>query len=149
MTRVADAIEGVRTLAVDTAPFIYFMEGHPTFGPPMRSLFGRIDEGSIRGVTSALTLTELLVLPYQRGDLRIAQAYRDVLLRSAHFSVLDVTPAIAEDAARIRARYGLRTPDALQVAAGLAAGCDALLTNDKTMMRVNELRMLLVSDLEP
>lgn len=50
-------------------------------------------------------------------------------------------------AAELRARYMLRTPDAIQVAASLHAGCEAFLTNDADLRRVTELRIVLVSDL--
>jgi predicted nucleic acid-binding protein len=39
-------------------------------------------------------------------------------------------------AASLRARYGLRTPDALQISVALAAGCSAFLTNDARLQRV-------------
>ncbi len=70
------------------------------------------------------------------------------LLRSRNFSLDLVTADIAEQAADLRARYGLRTPDALQVATALAAGCAALLTNDARLQRVTELRVLVLDEIE-
>jgi predicted nucleic acid-binding protein len=43
----------------------------------------------------------------------------------------------------------LRLPDALQIAVALEAGCEAFLTNDLTLKRVVELRVLVLDDLEP
>jgi predicted nucleic acid-binding protein len=37
---------------------------------------------------------------------------------------------VSQKAADIRVRYGLKLPDALQIASALVAGCDAFLTND-------------------
>jgi predicted nucleic acid-binding protein len=51
-------------------------------------------------------------------------------------------------AAQIRARYNLELPDAFQIVVALAAGCEALLTNDATFRRVTELRVLVLDDLE-
>ncbi len=42
----------------------------------------------------------------------------------------------------------VRTPDALQVATALAAGCAALLTNDARLQRVTELRVLVLDEIE-
>jgi len=42
----------------------------------------------------------------------------------------------------------IRLPDALQIAAALAAGCEAFLTNDEGLQRVNEISVLIVSDIE-
>lgn len=54
---------------------------------------------------------------------------------------------VAERAAALRARYDLRTPDALQIAAVQAAGCQAFLTNDHRLKRVTEPRVITVDDL--
>ena len=48
----------------------------------------------------------------------------------------------------MRARYNLRTPDALHVATAVPAGCDAMLTNDAQLKRVQELSILVLDELE-
>ena len=78
----------------------------------------------------------------------LVRRYRRFLLRSRNFSLAPITAAIAEQAASLRARYGLRTPDALQISAALAAGCSAFLTNDARLQRVTELRVLVLDELE-
>jgi predicted nucleic acid-binding protein len=60
---------------------------------------------------------------------------------------VDINASIARDAARIRVRYNLQLPDALQVATALTAGCEAFLTNDTALKRVTELRILVVGEL--
>ena len=54
----------------------------------------------------------------------------------------------AQRAAELRAAYRLLTPDALQLTVALEAGCEALLTNDRTLKRVTELRVLVLDELE-
>jgi predicted nucleic acid-binding protein len=54
----------------------------------------------------------------------------------------------AERAADLRARYGLKTPDALQIGCALESGCDAFLCNDLALKRVTELRVLALDELE-
>lgn len=73
--------------------------------------------------------------------------YRDLLLHSRNFALLDVNVAIAERAAGLRAQYRLRTPDALQIAAALVNGCEAFLTNDIGLKRVTDLRILVLEEL--
>ena len=91
---------------------------------------------------------EVLVQPLMRGDIRIQQEYRDLLLYSRHFQTLPIDNDIAERAADLRVRYRLRTPDAFQVAAALNAGCEAFLNNDTVIKRVTELRVLTLDELE-
>jgi predicted nucleic acid-binding protein len=42
----------------------------------------------------------------------------------------------------------MRLPDALQIAAALVHRCEAFVTNDRRLGRVEELRVLVLDDLE-
>jgi predicted nucleic acid-binding protein len=92
-------------------------------------------------------LTEVLVLPIQKGQPGLQMAYTDLLLKSTNFYLEPIGALIAARAARVRASYHLRTPDALQVATAMEQGCQAFLTNDRAFLRVSELRVLLLDDL--
>ncbi len=148
MTTISDALAQVNTLFVDTWPLIYFVEQHPIYHPTCRAVFERIDTGDLSGVTTALTLTEVLTVPLHAGNTVIEKLYRDILQHSRNFTLLMIDTPIADRAAQLRALYNLRTADALQMGAALAAGCQVFLTNDAHLTRVPELRVLLVDDLE-
>ena len=143
------ALQGVEKLGLDSPPFIYFMESHPKFDAVLTSLFQRIAAGRPKAVVSSLILTEVLVHPLRRGAAELEVEYRDLLTRSANLELLPVGVAIAQRAAQLRARYGIRTPDALHIATALEAGCQAFLTNDSRLRQVGELRVLLLSEIEP
>lgn len=146
--KLNDALTGVTRLGIDTAPVIYYIEAHPRYEALVERIFNHIARGSFTGVTSAITLTEVLVQPLLHNNVGLQQEYRDLLLHSDHFEVTSVDASIAERAADLRAHYGLRTPDALQIAAALISGCQAFLTNDIRLGRVVELRILLLENLE-
>lgn len=75
--------------------------------------------------------------------------YRNLLLATPGIVSRIVDSAVATTAAALRARYGLKTPDALQVATALTENCEAFLTGDKGLRRVTELRVLVLDDLTP
>ncbi len=50
--KVADALEGVATLFLDTAPIIYFVERHPSYSQVVDRFFDAIDADALSGVTS-------------------------------------------------------------------------------------------------
>lgn len=93
-------------------------------------------------------MTEVLTRPLKLNNTKLAAEYRDILLYGGQFRLVPVTEGIAETAAQLRARYNLRTPDAIHVATALENGCDAFLTNDKGIQRVAEIRTLVLDDLE-
>lgn len=146
--KLDDALRGVSRLAFDTAPIIYFVEANPTYDKLVSNIFNRVAVGELEGWTSVVSLSEVLVQPLVSGRNDLRQAYRELLLNSANFHTLPINAAIAESAARMRASYGLRLPDAIQVAVAVESGCDALLCNDHSMRRVTELRVLVLDDLE-
>jgi predicted nucleic acid-binding protein len=49
------------------------------------------------------------------------------------------------DAASLRARFGLRTPDAILLATGLRAGATAALTNDESWTKIPLLTVVALS----
>ncbi len=146
--KIADALTGVTVLGVDTAPFIYLIEKHAIYLDRVRAIFTLIAQGNIAGVSSVVTLTEVLTQPLKTNNRQLEQAYRRILLRSRHVTLSAVDAPTAEKAAQLRAAYTLRTPDAMQIAAALQAGCQAFLTNDRGLLRVTELRVLVLDDLE-
>lgn len=126
--------------------FIYHIEAHPRYLPLTQRLFERVEQGRHEAVSSILSLTEILTLPFRKREADLALRYRRVLLEYPHLSLLPVDPATAELAASVRAHYDLRTPDALQVAAALRGEATAFLTNDRHFARVRELEILLLND---
>ena len=68
-------------VAVDTAVFIYLIEGHPEFAPMVRPLFEAADGGDVELVTSGVTLLEVLVVPLRAGDDALAARYEALLTR--------------------------------------------------------------------
>jgi predicted nucleic acid-binding protein len=148
VVKLDDVLQGVSRLGVDTAPVVYLIERHPQYHPLVREAFERLANGEFAGVTSVITLGEVLVQPLARGNTVLQQRYRDVLLRSGGFEIRPIDTAAAERAADLRARYGMRLPDALQIATALQDGCEAFLTNDLRLQRVTELRVLVLDDME-
>src|SRR5687767_12707880 len=67
--------------------------------------FSRLDAGEFVGVSSVITLVEVLTQPKKADAVVIEREYNALLLNSQHLSIDLVTHAIAERAADLRARY--------------------------------------------
>jgi predicted nucleic acid-binding protein len=148
MMRLDEVLQDITLLGFDTAPLIYFVERHPAYLDVMRAVLHHVESGTITGYSSVVTLTEVLTLPIRVGNIALAQEYRDVLLHSRHFILVSIDAAVAAQAADLRTRYMLRTPDALQSAAALYRGCQAFVTNDASLKRVTDLQVLVLDELE-
>lgn len=86
-----------------------------------------------------ITLAEVLSGPHKAGQTALAARYEQAL---AQFEWVNLSPSIANLAAQLRARYGLKLPDALQLAAALDIGAAALVTHDRDFSKVEGLPVL-------
>ncbi len=111
------------------------MERHKTYGAIVKPIFKEIEKGNIQAITTNITLLEVLVQPYRFGDEKLAQRYRDILLNSEGLTTLTITHEITENAAKLRAKYLIRTPDAIQIATAVITNADAFLTNDEALKK--------------
>jgi predicted nucleic acid-binding protein len=140
MALIDDA--GAGPVGVDTAVFIYFIEEDARLLPAITPLFEAADRGKLELVSSALTLLEVLVVPYRTGNLGLAGQYEALLTRSRGVRLIDLTRDQLRAAAQLRAVTGATTPDSLQLAAALAAGCSGLITNDRRLPAVQGLNII-------
>jgi predicted nucleic acid-binding protein len=129
---------------LDTAPLIYYLEEHPTYLPLVDPFFDALARGDLYAVTSTVTLIEVLTQPLRHGDATLAAQYRSLLVNNQGIGLRAVSVTIAEGAARLRATYTLRTPDAVQLATALDAGARAFLTNDARLAAIPDLRVLVL-----
>lgn len=97
--KVDAALGEVSLLAIETAPFIYFVEENTVYIDRMDAVFRQVNAG-LRVVTSVITLTEVLLMPFTMGQTRFERAYREMLLNTRQITSLPVSSRIAEQAAR-------------------------------------------------
>lgn len=140
-------LSNITKLGIDTSPFIYLVEANSTYDPVVTPIFQLIDDGSLHAVTSVITLTEVLNHPIRLGLTDLETQYRTLLTSSRNLDLVAIDLEIATLAAKLRARYNLRTPDALQVSVAISTGCQGFLTNDKGIKRVTELRVIVLDEL--
>jgi len=126
-------------LLVDSAPIIYFLEGHPKLGPRFKPLFAAHEAGRLRFAVTTITIAEVLTGPLRAGEDALARRYR-AILESWRPVALDVD--IAESAARLRASLRLALADAVQAASALTINAAALVTYDRDFSRVRTLRVI-------
>lgn len=142
---LVDKLKGKR-VCIDTAPIIYFIEKHPKYVDLLHPVFAAIDSGDIEGITSTVTLLEVLVLPLKNDDKKLAEKYREVLLYSEGFTTYEMLHEVSELSAKLRAKYNIKTPDAIQIATGVLYGASIFLTNDPALEKVSEIKVMMVED---
>ncbi len=108
----------------------------------MSNLFESIETGQNIGVCSTLSLLEVLVLPYRIKDDKKVNQFYSLLTTYPHLNWIDLSVEIADTGARLRAEYGLKTPDAILLATALCFHATGFIGNDTQLKRVKDLEVL-------
>jgi predicted nucleic acid-binding protein len=111
--------------------FVYLLDDHPRYVELSAVVLSAVESGRLEGITTTVTLAELLTAPAQAGDERALRDYELYLTHFPHLTILPLDVGLARLAARTRVQSGLPLPDAVQVAAASHAGCDVIVSNDR------------------
>jgi predicted nucleic acid-binding protein len=103
--------------------------------------------GSESGVTSTITLLELLVQPYRDQKEELAPKIFALVSTCPKLEWVPMTMNVADRAAELRARYRLSTPDAIQLATAIGHKATRFYGNDRGLRRIKEIECLMVDEL--
>jgi uncharacterized protein len=130
IAELQQTISAYRLLLVDTSVFSYHLADHPRYAPLTAVILEAIESGKVAGIASAVTVAEILTRPAVAGDRQAMQDYELLLTGFPNLQLAPLDVPLARETAVVRAVTGLRTPDAVQVAAARLYGADAIITND-------------------
>ncbi len=136
---------------VDTAPFIYFIEGDDhnlQYREKVKMFFKDGYNNDKEFVTSVITMEEYFVFPYRNRDYSFIEMFNR-LVATTNMEIVEINQEIAKKAAQIRAEYkGFKAMDALQLAVACLLNCDLFLTNDKQLKQFKEIKCVTIEELE-
>ncbi|HEX9666615.1 MAG TPA: PIN domain-containing protein [Thermodesulfobacteriota bacterium] len=134
-------------IGLDTSVFIFQLEENPKYRELVNKIFVWLEGPRAHSVTSTVTMLELLVKPYQLSDIDSVNKFYALLSTYPHLEWIAPTLEIADLAAKLRAEYNLRTPDALQVATALSLEATGFISNDTAFQRITDLEILILDEL--
>lgn len=124
--------------------FIYQLEDYPRYATLTDQVFRWMEQPGHAAVTSTITMTELLVQPYRDSDEERVNTFYGLLSAYPNLEWIAPDLEIADTAALFRARYRLRTPDALQAATAARRQASGLISNDPIFSRVETFETFLL-----
>lgn len=127
----------------DAGALIYLIEGKDPFAGKVRKELAAVAKKypDVGAAVSRLTWLECRVGPMKANDSATLAAF-DAFFARPDLAWVELTRDVVELAAAIRARNGLRTPDALQAASCLQLGADhVFLSGDSAFKRVSGLNV--------
>jgi predicted nucleic acid-binding protein len=136
-----------KSVFIDTAPIIYYIEAHSKFGPIAKELVELSQSGKIIAFTSVITLAEVLPKPIELGHQELADKFANFLKKGKNISMIDVTIEAADIAGRLKGKHKfLNTMDAIQIGSAINADADVFVTNDLNLKKIKEIKVLALKD---
>jgi predicted nucleic acid-binding protein len=133
-----------KTIGLDSNILIYFIEAHPSYQNVTTKLFESIEKGRNLGICSSLSLLEILVQPYRRKNDEPVNQFYALMTTFPNLFWKQLTLEIADLGARLRAKYSIKTPDAILLATAIQAGATGFVGNDLQLKKVQEIDTLVL-----
>jgi predicted nucleic acid-binding protein len=146
MERLVQRLNKLGIVGIDTPIFIYHLEANEKYLNVSQKCLSSLENGRWHGVTSIITLMEINVHPWRVGREDVARKYETLLMNFPNLKMVDIDRDVARVAAQLRARFDIRSPDALQLASSLVMGAHGFLTNDRRLSGLASLTEILVLD---
>ena len=131
---------------LDASGFIYSVERIEPHRALLEPVWRQAQAGQFTIVSSDLVVLETLVKPMRESDMVVEKLFRS-LFDAKEVRLIPATRPLWEEAARLRAETGLKTPDALHAATALHVGCTLFITNDDDFRRLQDLPVVILDDL--
>jgi predicted nucleic acid-binding protein len=134
---------GINAMFLDACAIIYLIEANDEKSNRIRQLVSDyMERGTGDLLVSSLSILECLVLPKKQNDVKLLAEY-EAFFASEGVQVIDISRTILYFAVDLRAKYKIRTPDALQLASALSRGVK-FVSADKDLVKVAEVKIILL-----
>jgi predicted nucleic acid-binding protein len=141
-------LKKLKKVGLDSSILIYHLEDLEPYADLTETIFATVAEGFLIAVLSTVSVTELLVQPFTVGHEDRIAAFEHFLFSLPNTELKSPDYPIAREAARLRSKYRIRTPDALLIATSIHEKADAFITNDARLraLRAEGITILVLDD---
>ena len=128
-------------VGIDTQIFTYVLENDKIFADRALLVMNDLAIGKYTGIFSSVGIIELLTGPKKMGRFSLAQEYLKRLESYPNLNIRNLNENNIDIASTLRAKYNLRTPDAIHLATAIDSGAVKFYTNDKRLKMVKEIKI--------
>ncbi|MBI5754084.1 PIN domain-containing protein [Candidatus Peregrinibacteria bacterium] len=133
-------------VSLDTSILIYLLQDDEKYSDIVDRIFQFFESKKINLSFSSILLAELLVYPFRNGQTDIAKDWLSYFKIEKNLEIVDLNPVIAVDAAYLRAKYNIKTPDSIHLATAMQKENAIFLTNDLDLKKIQEVKVICISN---
>ena len=141
----SDSLAKFKKIAIDSMCFIYHFEGNAQYGNLTKELFLYL-QTKVTGVTSVLTLAEILSFEKLQQDQLLFEEEKIKLYSTPNLKLLPVDGLLAETASILKYKYSFKLPDAIQLATAVVSKMEVFISNDYQFKKAEEIDVLILDD---
>lgn len=141
------SIRNLDTISLDSNIFIRALDDKGVLGDQARIFLEQIKQIKPKIFISTILLEEFFVKVFKQKRQSQLPFILDFLTLGQLVNILDINQEIAIEAARLRAKYGIKAPDAIHLASAISAGANIFITTDRRMPRkIKSLKILVLTN---
>ena len=137
----------MRTLYLDSNILIQLVEGQANQFEGLQAVVDALDSRKVLGVTSELTIAEVMVKPLASPISLYRREYEAILSANSELRVAPVSRPILIRSAELRAELGGKLADGIHVSTAELEGCAQFLTEDRRVKLPSGLTILRLAEL--
>lgn len=122
-------------IALDSNIFIRSLDDPGPLGEKSRTFLEKLRQTTSKVFISVMVLEEFFVKVYKQGKDKDLNSILDFITMAGLVRLVDVNRQIALLAAKIRADYNIKAPDAIHLASAIESGAKVFITTDKRLPR--------------
>lgn len=146
---ISERMKKAGLVGLDTSPFIFYLEENPLYLDLCDEIFNVLERKEAEAVTSTISLIEVLVRPFSLENTKLVSEYRAFFTNIPNLTIVSLDESLAEKSAKLRAKYRIRTPDSIQIAAAIESGAPCFITNDEHFEKLSdEIEIIVLSKLK-
>lgn len=134
---------------LDTNFLIYFLEDTNYYKNEIKAIINDITEKNYSLYISTITEMEYLVGLYKKTKAnKVYSAIKSFYsaIDDVGMSVISIDSSIANTSAKLRAEYGFKQMDSIQLGTAIELGCKYFITNDFELKRCNEINVICIEN---
>ncbi|MDD3023092.1 MAG: PIN domain-containing protein [Syntrophomonadaceae bacterium] len=133
-------------IAFDTNVFIALFSHAPLGEKVVPLIDAAANQGRLELLASVMSFAECAVKPYQEGNWGALDQIK-LMFQMPHLTIYPVDGRVAEEAARLRAVYNFKVPDAIHLATAIIHQAEVFLTNDYRLTVIKEIPVMKLEEL--
>jgi len=145
--KLREFLKKYSVIGLDSQIFISHFGNNPLFKPLTMTLFNLMEQGEIIGVTSILSILEIIVKPKEKEESHLVTEYKFLLTTFPNLVVGGVDEDVVDLAASLKAKYSLDTTVAIQLATAKLYDANCFMTNNQNLIKIEEIKVIITSNI--